>query len=475
LNGNVSLNVVSFAEPDSSFRETADRTAPASLRRLKKAYANAKESGSLIKAPAMSAKERETLAALKNENVRDMLKQTEILSLKYHVVATNPPYLSKYSPKLKAFVQKSFGGYKGDLFGAFMYRCPELCVPDGYAGFMTPMVWMTIKTYSALREYIIREKFVTSLIQFDYSAFGDAAVPLCAFVLKNGKSASKGVYIDLGGFRGGMEKQREKALEAISCRSCGYLYEADGTDFLRIPGSPVAYKAGASLLGAFDAGEPLKQKGDTRQGLATSDNERFLRLWFEVSRSRFGDGYASPGEAAASKKKWFPYNKGGEYRKWYGNMCYAVNYGDDGKEIKEYAQKLYVYVTRTVKSMSEYFRPCISWSKVSSGRPSFRYYPEGFVFDVAGCCIFFSHEGVKDNEEALYILGFLNSSAAEALLGLLSPTMNYEAGHIAALPVIYKKDGYAHIASLVRENTELCRRDHDSFETSWGFEKHPLV
>lgn len=240
--------------------------------------------------------------------------------------------------------------------------------------------------------------------------------------------------------------------------------------FSKIPGSPIAYWMSDALLHNFSVGEVLKEKGDTRQGMATSDNNRFLRLWHEVKFTRIGIGCDSAEEAVNVAKKWYPYNKGGEFRKWYGNVNYIINYEKDGFEVKQYATSLYRTPTRTIKSMSEYFKASLSWSKISSGSIAFRYYPEGFVFDVAGCCIFY-----EDTKIMFYDFGFINSKIARSILSAISPTLNYEAGHIASLPVIRKDDILDSVGDITGRNVKISKTDWDSFETSWDFKHHPLI
>lgn len=224
------------------------------------------------------------------------------------------------------------------------------------------------------------------------------------------------------------------------------------------------------MVNDFSLGTVLKENGDTRQGMATSDNNRFLRLWTEVSNHSLGLNCASAEDAIRIHKKWYPYNKGGEFRKWYGNIDYVINYEDDGLEVKAYATSLYKTATRTIKSMSEYFKPCLSWSKISSGSIAFRYYPQGFIFDVAGCCIFY-----KNDEIMKYHFGFINSNVAKSILAAISPTLNYEAGHIASLPVISDERQNGNIIKLVDANIEFGKEDWDSFETSWDFKRSPLI
>lgn len=399
-----------------------------------------------------------------------LVREAKILSDKYAVVATNPPYLNKFDAKLKKYIADNYADYKGDLFSVFVYRNFGFCEENGYSGFMTPMVWMFIKTYEPLRNYILNNKAITTLIQFEYSAFEEATVPICSFVLKNGKAESKGEYFRLSDFTGGMEVQRRKVKEALSTPDCGFFYESSQSNFSKIPGSPVAYWVSMNLLKDFFLGETLKIKGDTRQGMATSDNNRFLRLWHEVDNKKLGLGYKNAEGAVSSHKKWFPYNKGGEFRKWYGNIDYIINYENDGFEVKAYATSLYRTPTRTIKSMNEYFKACLSWSKISSGSIAFRYYPNGFIFDVAGCCIFY-----KDDKDMFYDFGFINSKIAKSILSAISPTLNYEAGHIASLPVIREQREYTNVGELTKGNIALAKFDWDSFETSWDFQRHPLI
>ena len=204
--------------------------------------------------------------------------------------------------------------------------------------------------------------------------------------------------------------------------------------------------------------------------MATSDNNRFLRMWFEIENNTLGLSCGSSEEALAIHKKWYPYNKGGEFRKWYGNIEYVINYEDDGFEVKEYAKSLYKTPTRTIKSMSEYFKRCLSWSKISSGNIAFRYYPKGFVFDVAGCCIFY-----KNSEMMLYSFGFINSKVTISILNAISPTINYEVGHIASLPIIENDENKESIINTVNNNIQISKTDWDSYETSWDFKRNPLI
>ncbi|NCB03608.1 MAG: class I SAM-dependent DNA methyltransferase, partial [Spirochaetia bacterium] len=247
-----------------------------------------------------------------------------------------------------------------------------------------------------------------------------------------------------------------------------YRYNASADDFQKIPGSPIAYWASKSVIRAFEKGVRLKTIGDTRQGMATSDNNRFLRLWYEVDCRKTFLKAENKQSTISSSSKWFPYNKGGEFRKWYGNSEYLINWENDGEEVIGYAASLYGSPTRTIKSLSEYFKKCISWSKISSGNLAMRFYPKGYIFDVAGCCIF------TDKEQDLEVLLlFTNSNISRLLLKVLSPTLNFEAGQIASLPILRNIISSEHNFSKLLITNE--KADWDSYETSWDFTSLPLL
>jgi hypothetical protein len=279
-----------------------------------------------------------------------------------------------------------------------------------------------------------------------------------------------GVYIRLVDYNS--QNEKEKAfLQAISNSGSKDLYSVSSDNFSKIPGLPIAYWISQKVVKAFETGSRLKEIGDTRQGMATSDNNRFLRLWYEISNQNFYLYAKSADEAKIFNKKWIPYNKGGNFRKWYGNIDYLINYANDGQEVKQLASSMYGSYTRTIKSISEYFKKCLSWSKISSGSIAFRYYPDGFIFDVAGCCIFFK----DDNKMNLYF-GFLNSKISATILRAISPTLNFEAGHIASLPIIHTDVQKALIVNeTVVKNVFHCKKDWDQYETSWDFKKSPLI
>lgn len=382
-----------------------------------------------------------------------LAKQAEIMSNKYAVVCTNPPYMNKLEGQLKKFVVDNYKAYSGDLFSVFIYRNFDYCKVDGYSAFMTPFVWLFIKTYEALRTYIIDTKAITTLVQMEYSAFEEATVPICSFVLKNGKATEKALCFRLSDFKGGMEVQKQKVLEAIENKNCGYFYEAEQKDFRRIPGSPLAYWLSNNMYNVFFEGKLLNQIGKPEQGMATADNGRFVRKWYEVAINK-----TSLRKNAYSK--WIPYNNGGGFRKWYGFNTDVVNWENNGLEIKSFP-KAYV------RNERDYFKSGITWNAITSSDVSVRFFGEGFIFSNAGMAIFTSEQYQK------YLLAFINSCVSKSILSILSPTLNYNAGDMGNIPIIFSDA--VNESGLCNKCIEISKNDWDAFETSWDFKKHPLA
>lgn len=403
-----------------------------------------------------------------NDTLPQMLqltKQAEIMSNKYAVVCTNPPYMNKLEGQLKKFVVDNYKAYSGDLFSVFIYRNFDYCKVDGYSAFMTPFVWLFIKTYETLRKYIIDTKAITTLVQMEYSAFEEATVPICSFVLKNGKDRNKGLYFRLSDFKGGMEMQKKKVLEAIANKDCGYFYEAVQSDFNKIPGTTIAYWISKNMLGAYEAGKNIGEIAFPKTGMTTGDNNRFLRMWFEVNINNAKFDVESAKEAQCSEKKWFPYCKGGGFRRWYGYNEYLVNWFNDGYEIKNNI-KANGLKAASVRSENMYFKPLITWSAVTSGLFSCRYCFGGALFDSGGSSI-----SVPQN--AYYLLSVLNGKIGQYVLDISNATINYQPGDIAGIPIIFEK--VEQVESNAQLNIQISKTDWDSFETSWDFKKHPLA
>ena len=442
-------------------------------------FKDAKELGSLISVEKKDYKSfEEYMINIQNKGQMDIfqsiwinethpivlkfIKQARVLSNKYSVVATNPPYLGKMQGQLKKFVTDNYKEYSGDLFAVFMYRNFEFCVKRGYSAFMTPFVWMFIKTYEQLRKYIINSKALISLIQMEYSAFEEATVPICSFILKNEYTDNNTLCFRLSEFKGGMDIQKQKVLEALEDKHCGYFYENSQSLFARIPGTPIAYWVGEKIVSAFES-NLLGDYAYPKQGFATGNNDRFLRFWNEVSIEKIGWKIESRESAQNCGKKWFPCNKGGGFRRWYGNNVYIANWENDGEEMTSFSGSV-------IRNPQFYFQKGITWSSLTSGKLSMRYSPTGFLFESKGSVCFF-----KDEKYLWYILGLMNTEIVSSMLLILSPTLDYHEGPISRVPVIVEPTRIARVEELVKKNVELCKQDWDSFEYSWDYKKHPLI
>lgn len=445
-------------------------------------YAKADVYGSLIQPPqelvelAASSPESEDgidtlFDPLLREHAEDVFTQTRYLARKYAAVVANPPYMGakNMSAELKQFVQDHYEDGKADLFAAFIYRLFELVPKHGQLGFMTPYVWMFISSYEQMRQRIIRQEHISSLIQLEYSGFEGATVPICTFTLGKGRSDRKGAFVRLSDFIGA-KQQGPRALEIIEAHNNEqsahsgmrkYFFEVNQHEFAKIPGSPIVYWLNRPMLDTFIKGKQLKMVAEPREGLSTANKSLFLREWWEIDESKVAFRCLSHNEALKNGKKWFAHNKGGEYRKWYGNQEYVVNWEKDGYELNEFKPR------SVIRNPDTYFRPSISWSMISSSAPAFRYFPQGFIYDVAGPSMFCSKELMSG------LISFLNSSLAYSQLNAIAPTMNFVVGQIATLPFIdsASKETNQNVDKLIT----VSRSDWNSLETSWDFQLFTLL
>lgn len=399
-----------------------------------------------------------------------MLEDVEALSGAYDVVVANPPYMGsgKMDLWLNGWLKDHYEDEKSDLFAAFVVRNAMFAKPHGELGFMTPYVWMFISSYEKLRLLLIEEKTITSLIQLEYSGFAGATVPICTFTVNNAHlDGYEGGYVRLSDFVGA-DRQAPKALEAIKDPDCGWFYRRDADSFKDIPGSPIAYWASEGVRRAFRKGRALKEYAQPRKGLGTGQKNLFLRGWWEPSLSKICFCSHNGDEASLSGLRWFPTNKGGSYRKWYGNNEYVVDWQNDGERIRGYRNAAGNLAARP-QNIDFYFKECITWSKISSGGPSFRYQPYGFIFNEVGPAFFGSHDRL------LCLQALLNSTVISPVASILSPTLDFEAGQVAEYPVFHTVIGNASIPMTVECCIDSSKLDWDSFETSWDFRRHPLL
>ena len=397
-----------------------------------------------------------------------LINQAELLSKKYSAVVTNPPYMNKFEKNLKDFAKKYYKDYSKDLFSMFIYRNFDFCKKYGYNALMTPFVWMFIKNYENLRKFIINNKSISSLIQLEYSAFSEATVPICTFVLSNFNENYIGTYLKLSEFSGGMEVQKEKVLNATTTNT-NYKFYSNTQKYNNIPLYPIAYWADETVVAPFNKGHLLEEETSIKVGLQTGDVNKFIRFWFEVNFDNIEFNCTSCEETNYINKKWYPHNKGGNYRKWYGNNYHVVNWKNNGFEIKNNRNKNGKLKSRPQNS-DFYFKKGLTYSSLSSGKISFRYNTEGFIFDTKGSKCF-----INEDNDFEYIFAFLNNDMTMIFLSFLAPTLDFNVGSLKKLPLIYNKTYDKEIHNLVHENIKLTKEEWDDYEISWDFKTHPLL
>ncbi|WKU21130.1 BREX-1 system adenine-specific DNA-methyltransferase PglX [Priestia megaterium] len=437
-------------------------------------FDNAKQFGSLIKLDDDFKKYNEAIDLLGNldidqfelveqsyitellEGLLPILNQATLLSTKYEVVITNPPYHNKFNATLKKFMNGNYKNYKSDLFAAFIYQCVRMTADSGFSALMTPFTWMFISSHEKLREYIINNQTISSLIQLEYSAFTEATVPICTFVVQKQAQVSVGEFIRLESFRGA-SVQPIKVREAIN-KVVDYRYTKNTLTFNNIPGKPIAYWLSSSMEKVFKSSSQLDEIAELKVGLQTGDNTMFFRTWFEVNYNQITFKKENQDDIL---EKWFPCTKGGPYRKWYGNIDTLINWKNNGSEIKKHPSAV-------IRNENFYFKKGLTWSNVSNGKISLRIHPENFIFDQTGPVIFF-----EENKDLYFeILGLMNSKVIRAITPILSPSLHFNVGELSKYPI--RSSDNPIIKSLVRENIEIAMDEWDSFETSWGFKRHPL-
>lgn len=401
-----------------------------------------------------------------HDEVLKALKQADYLSPKYHVVIANPPYMGGkgMNNRLKTFVQDNYPDSKSDLFAMFIERNLDLAIQKGSVAMITMQSWMFLSSYEKLRENILNNDTILSMAHFGARAFdsiGGEVVSTTAFVIeKTQRMEYKGAYLRL--VDGNCEANKETELKAKKSKP----FCASAADFKKIPGSPIAYWVSERIREIFLRSKPLDSISEIKQGLATCNNDLFLRLWFEVSGNKIGYEMKNFEEALESTSKWFPYNKGGGYRKWYGNNDYLVNWHNGGADIHAYSKLPMNYSGAPVRAKRFYFREGITYGLISSFGFSARRVFGGFVFDVGGSMIF--PEVPIDK-----LQGFLASKLTTTFVSVLNPTLNYQVGDIQKLPIlIHDFNGVIFNWNYI---IQVAKRDWDSYETSWDFTTLPLL
>lgn len=454
--------------------------------------------GSLIPVPAGAAGEIAEVERALAEHRLDSLFDTaerddltaafrilEYLEPRYHVVVTNPPYMGYkgMNETLKSYLGKAYAIAKSDLFSAFIDRVFKFTIEKGYSSVVTMQSWMFLSSFEELRKKILETKTIISMVHMDnmvmHIAFGTAAV-----VFKNQRPPkdrfeAQYCYVEMQD----ISNDEPKQFPVINSR----FKKADQRDFEKIPGSPIAYWVSKNIIDIFIKSQPLASYAEPRQGMATTDNNKFLRIWPEVSNTKICFNNKSLHDAKFSKKKWFPYNKGGEYRKWYGNNSIIVNYYNDGEELKNIVKEKYRDRTYAqgfsdakwdklieiwvLKNQQFYFKSSVTWTFISSAYFAARFCNSGFIFDVGGSSIF------PNNNEITAFTSFLCSNVCNYILKLLNPTLNFQVENIAALPILYSKFKNAKkiIMNIANTSISISKSDWDLRETSWDFRRSPLL
>ncbi|WP_085721968.1 BREX-1 system adenine-specific DNA-methyltransferase PglX [Limosilactobacillus reuteri] len=403
-------------------------------------------------------------------SLRKIIKATKLLSSEYDVGVTNPPYmgLRRMDDNLKKYIKKQYPSHNQDMFSVFMRVMSRLVTNGhGYIGMITQHSWMFIKTFEKTRKYLNLNQTIINMAHLGARAFGDISgevVQTTAFILLNKPAKNYvGSYERLVG--GSSEEDKKRLyLECIKYPNSSSMYRISQHSFDKIPGSPIAYWAPQALINDFEKGKPLGQLVDAKVGLQTGNNKRFLRYWYEVDFNNIFFDAHNTAEAKQSGKKWFPYNKGGSYRKWYGNYDYVVNWQNDGYEIKHFTDSRGKVRSRP-QNTDYYFKNAITWPLITSGNFSMRFRTFGSIHDVAGMSAF------SDNPNTLkLILGLGNSSIMKQLVGLLNPTINYQIGDIERIPVLHMdKTTESAVIQQVDHAISLSKHDWDQQEESWDY------
>ena len=390
-----------------------------------------------------------------------LIEQARMLVQKYDVVVTNPPYMgsSGMNAKLSDYVKKFYPDSKSDLFAVFIERCAQMDKRGGYQAMITQHAWMFLSSFEKLRAklQLIDTVNMAHLGARGFDEIGGEVVQTTSFVMRSSHTKGyKGTYCRL--IDGDSEKAKADMFVSGKNR-----YVAEQDNFSKIPGSPIGYWISNTILNDYDRAILAGKIAQFKHGMSTGKNEAVVRLWYEVAFENIKFDAKSHDDLYESNKKYVPYNKGGEYRKWYGNKAYVLAYDQEADALMD------TFPGHRHDNKDTYFRKCISWSKVTSGGLAMRFFEEGFVYDVAGCSAF------TNDKYIYYLLAFYNLKVKGPLVASLSPTLNFEVGQLQNSPIIYDEEKEESINNDVEKAIDIEKSDWDSFETSWDFKRHPLV
>lgn len=420
------------------------------------------------------------------EFVNDFLPATDLimaLTDSYDAIVMNPPYMAtSKEPALKSYATKNYPDSKADLFAIFMDVCIDRLKEDGKYGMINMQSWMFLSSFEALRKKVISKQHIDSLLHLGPRTFDELSgevVQNAAFVMSKRQSNADGQYFRLVDFKscGLKETNFANIINAIHCypeedyskmstNLSRYYYHIQQTGFDIIPGTTIGYWITRPLATAFK-GTLIGDFAEPRVGMATADNDKFIRLWTEVNFNKIGLNYPNREEAQASNLKWFPFTKGGSFRKWFGNNEYVVNWHLDGAEIRNFTDPVTGRIRSHNYNLDYIFQPALTWGTIASGRPSFRYCPEGFLYSNSGYGMFFSQTELMPETLAL-----LNCPVSSSVLSMLSPGIGIESGYVRKIPVIQLKNN---VDNIVRRSISISKQDWDAHETSWDFQTNPMI
>ena len=397
--------------------------------------------------------------------LQEIINVAEIIAQKYHVAVTNPPYLGMRSIGAKTldYIQEYYPDSKNDFFAVFIDKCIRFTRDLGKTALVTAESWLSLSSFEKIRMSILDSTSINNMLHLGNGAF-DAGFGTVAFSLTNKFIQDYcGTYYKLNDIENAETKER-----VVIEKDNDFRYYSRQSDFSYIPGSAVSYWVSQHLFDCFTNHTPLGNIAEPRQGLTTCDNDRFMRFWHEVQIGNVSFHCHSTEESKDLPQKWYPYNKGGEPRKWYGNNEYVVNWQNDGAEVKTFVASKYVSYSRTVKNIPYYFRKGLTWSAIAQ-KFAVRAYDIGFIFADKGQAVFVS------DKQYFYICGLMNSKITDSVLAIISPTLDFNCGYIKKIPVCCDESKYELVNPIVQNNIQLSKKDWDAYETSWDFKGSPLV
>lgn len=460
FNKRIDINIVSINESNNiSLNNVMSLSDEANnkLEYLISIFKDAKEYGSILKIKKYDysdlinelEKQNNIFSYSITNEILPLIKLANILTIKYDILVTNPPYLGirYFDDKLKDYAETNYKESKHDLCTIFMDS--QLLEEGGILGMVNQTTWLTQDSFKPFRKKLLENKTIMSMLILNKNIM-DAGLDVCTFIIKNKLDLEYNThYYTVTNMDSNVKYSNE--------------YVVNNQKYVNSKDCAILYNLSNSLYDVYQNSTPLYDIAPTKQGLATSDNDRFLREWYEVDYSKIGFGCKR-----AEEYKWYPCNKGGSYRKWYGNFNKIINWENDGFEIKEYAKKLYKSFTRTIKNIPLYFKPGITWNSLAK-ELGCRIVPNGFIFETKGSMMF------PEEKNILYILGLTNSKIINIVARVISPTLDFHEGPVGKLPIILDENAREKVEKLVKDNIDIAKEDWDSFETSWDFTKHPLL